>query len=156
MAVERGYPQEEGISKRPWDATIRVEPVAPETDQKRDFSEILYSFTEMKRDFSEILYSFTEMRREMRAMEERIIERIDQRIDELVERGNIETGAGEEEVIILRAISREQAKREVLDLFDEYKNLDHGDIAERLRLDLEQVVEVVGELEKEGKIEEAE
>jgi len=142
MAVERGYPQEEGISKRPWDATIRVEPVAPETDQKRDFSEILYSFTEM--------------RREMRAMEERIIERIDQRIDELVERGNIETGAGEEEVIILRAISREQAKREVLDLFDEYKNLDHGDIAERLRLDLEQVVEVVGELEKEGKIEEAE
>jgi len=142
MAVERGYPQEEGISKRPWDATIRVEPVAPETDQKRDFSEILYSFTEM--------------RREMRAMEERIIERIDHRIDELVERGNIETGVGEEEVIILRAISREQAKREVLDLFDEYKNLDHGDIAERLRLDLEQVVEVVGELEKEGKIEEAE
>jgi len=142
MAVERGYPQEEGISKRPWDATIRVEPVAPETDQKRDFSEILYSFTQM--------------RREMRAMEERIIERIDHRIDELVERGNIETGAGEEEVIILRAISREQAKREVLDLFDEYKNLDHGDIAERLRLDLEQVVEVVGELEKEGKIEEAE
>lgn len=142
MAVEMGYPQEEGISKRPWDATIRVEPVAPETDQKRDFSEILYSFTEM--------------RREMRAMEERIIERIDQRIDELVERGNIETGGGEEEVIILRTLPREQAKKEILDLVEKHDKLYYGDIAEKLRLGLEQVVEIVGELEKEGKIEEAE
>ncbi len=107
------------------------------------------------KDVSRFLNSFLKVvREEMRSMEERMIERIDHRIDELVERGNIEAGEVTEEVIILRSIPKEQAKKEIMDLLDKYNKLDYGEIAEKLRLDLEQVVEIVEELEKEGKIEE--
>ncbi len=89
-------------------------------------------------------------------MEERIIERIDRRIDELVEEGNIEPGGATEKIVILRSIPKEQAKKEIMDLFNKYEKLDYGDIAEKLRLDLEQVVEAVRELKEEGRIEDAE
>ncbi len=139
MAVRIVYPQEEGKDERSQDTTIEVGSVTG-TYQRIDFSQIVYLFAEMVRE-------------EVRAMEARMIERIDRRIDELVERGNLEEGEGE--VIVLRTIPREQAKKEILDLLDKYDKLYYGDIAEQLRLDLEQVVEIVGELEKEGKIEEA-
>jgi Mn-dependent DtxR family transcriptional regulator len=112
---------------------------------------------ERGKEFSEFLDSFVDvLREEIRSMEERIVERIEHRIDELVGRGNSEEGTTAGEVIILRSISREQAKKEILDLFDTYEKLDYGDIAEKLRLDLEQVVEIVGELKKEGEVEVAE
>lgn len=57
-------------------------------------------------------------------------------------------------VIVLRAISQEDAKTEILRLFQENhaEVLDYGIIAERLQLDLQIVVDVCNELEKEGLI----
>lgn len=57
---------------------------------------------------------------------------------------------GSEDVIVLRSISREDAKREILDLLDKSDRLYYYDIAEALSLDLEQVVEIMSELESEG------
>lgn len=54
--------------------------------------------------------------------------------------------------IVLRTISREGAKQEILDLFQQSKPLFYSDIAETLRLDLEMVVEICEELIAEGQI----
>ena len=85
-----------------------------------------------------------------------IIERIDYRINELMDRRNIERGEVTEEVIMLRSISREQAKKEIMELLDKSDKLYYSDIAEALKLDLEQVVAIIEELEAEGKVGEAE
>lgn len=57
-------------------------------------------------------------------------------------------------VILLRAISREDARTEILRLFEENQAeiLDYGIIAERLQMDLQIVVDVCNELEQEGLI----
>ena len=73
-----------------------------------------------------------------------------------MERQNIEREEATEEVIMLRSISREQAKKEIMELLDKSDKLYYGDIAEALKLDLEQVVEIVEELEAEGEVGEAE
>lgn len=52
-----------------------------------------------------------------------MIERIDYRINELIERRNIERGEATEEVIMLRSISREQAKKEIMELLDKSDKL---------------------------------
>lgn len=94
------------------------------------------------------------IREEVRSMEERIMQRI-----ELLEQRIIkskESDANSEEVILLRSLSREQAKEEIMELLDKSDKLYYSDIAEALRLDLEQVVEIVKELEAEGKVGEAE
>ena len=57
---------------------------------------------------------------------------------------------GSEDVIVLRSLTREEAKKEILDLLDKSDKLYYYDIAEALRLDLEQIVELVSELESEG------
>ena len=55
--------------------------------------------------------------------------------------------------VVLRAISRKQAKDEIVQLFREAKRtLFYSDVAEQLNLDLELVVELCNELEKEGAI----
>ena len=60
----------------------------------------------------------------------------------------------EESVIVLRDISKEQAKREVQKLLTSSpKPLDHGEIADKLRLNLKLVAQVSRELIKEGVIE---
>ena len=60
----------------------------------------------------------------------------------------------EESVIVLRDISKEQAKREVQTLLTSNpKPLDHGEIADKLRLNLKLVAQVCMELIKEGVIE---
>lgn len=58
-----------------------------------------------------------------------------------------------EKTIVLREITKEEAKKEIQELFastDEI--LYYSDIAERLRLDLTVVVEICKELIKEGKV----
>lgn len=55
-------------------------------------------------------------------------------------------------VIVLREISREQAKQEIRSLFEGGEVLDYEDIVERLRLDLEDVVALCQELMDEGAI----
>jgi hypothetical protein len=54
---------------------------------------------------------------------------------------------------VLRAISRKQAKDEITQLFrDSAQTLFYSDVAQQLNLDLELVVELCSELEKEGVI----
>jgi hypothetical protein len=55
--------------------------------------------------------------------------------------------------VVLRSLSRDQAKQEILDLFKSTTGpLFYSDIAERLQMDLEQVLEITHELEREGVI----
>ncbi len=56
-------------------------------------------------------------------------------------------------VIVLRTISREDAKQEIKQLFQAGETLYFSDIAARLQLDLQLVVEICQELMEEGEIE---
>lgn len=55
-------------------------------------------------------------------------------------------------VIVLRSVDRDQAKREILELFRSGETLYYSDISERLRIDLVLVVEICQELGEEGEI----
>ena len=57
-----------------------------------------------------------------------------------------------EKVIVLREITKEEAKREITDLFATEETLYYSDISERLRIDLEMVVEICRELQAAGAI----
>jgi hypothetical protein len=58
-----------------------------------------------------------------------------------------------DEVVILRAVTREQAKQEIRELFNSGELLFYSDISKRLRIDLPLVVEICQELLEEGEIE---
>jgi len=75
------------------------------------------------------------------------VERINHRLAELEER------IPEEKVIVLRQLSRGQAKQEIQQLFSSDRTLYYSDIAEELGLDLKLVVEICRELEEAGAIE---
>jgi len=55
-------------------------------------------------------------------------------------------------VIVLREISREQARQEVRQLFTSGQTLYYSDIAEELGLDLELVVDICRELEESREV----
>jgi DNA invertase Pin-like site-specific DNA recombinase len=76
----------------------------------------------------------------------REIEQIKQRLAEL------ERKMPKEKVIVLREISREQAKQEIQQLFSRGRTLYYSDIAEELRLDLQLVVDICRELEENGEV----
>jgi oligoendopeptidase F len=65
----------------------------------------------------------------------------------------IESSLPNEKVVLLREISKEEAKKEIRQLFSEGKTLYYSDIAEHLGLDLQLVVEICNELQKSGEIE---
>ena len=75
------------------------------------------------------------------------VEWIKQRLSELEER------IPEEKVIVLREISREEAKQEIQQLFSSGRTLYYSDIAEELRLDLKLVVDLCLELQVSGEVE---
>lgn len=58
----------------------------------------------------------------------------------------------EEVLSTLRKISRKKAKKEIMELFAKEGGLHYFDIADKLRLDLEFVVDICDELVNEGKI----
>ena len=91
--------------------------------------------------FADFLYLVRE-----NALLQQEIEQIIQRLSELEER------IPEEKVIVLREISREQAKQEIQQLFSDGRTLYYSDIAEELRLDLQLVVDVCRELEEGGEV----
>lgn len=62
------------------------------------------------------------------------------------------SGASPNEVIVLRSVSKEAAKGEILELFQSGEVLFYSDIAARLGLDLSLVVAICQELEQEGAI----
>lgn len=65
---------------------------------------------------------------------------------------DIEERIPEEKVVILREVSKEEAKQEVRTLFAGDRTLYYSDIAEELQLDLRLVVEICHELEEAGEI----
>lgn len=87
---------------------------------------------------------FTEMRR--------AIEKLEARVTELEEEVQNLRVAAQEEVVVLRTVSREQAKMEIRELFQSGETLFYSDIARRLGIDLPLVVEICQELEEEGEI----
>ena len=78
------------------------------------------------------------LRQRIRAVEERL--------------AYIEATIPKERVIILREVSKEEAKKEIRNLFSTGQTLYYSDIAEELRLDLEMVVEICNELQESGEI----
>jgi len=52
--------------------------------------------------------------------------------------------------VVLRTVSGEEAKQEILDLFQSGESLDQAEVAQRLSLDLMLVVDLCDELVKEG------
>lgn len=58
------------------------------------------------------------------------------------------------EIVDLQEISREEAKKQVIDYFIEHKSAWLSEIAEKLRLDIELIIDITNELEKEGKLRE--
>lgn len=87
----------------------------------------------------------TQLRIENYALRERI-RAVEERL------ANIEATIPKERVIILREISKEEAKEEIRNLFSTGRTLYYSDIAEELRLDLEMVVEICNELQESGEI----
>ena len=76
-----------------------------------------------------------------------------QRIESLEERlRKIEDTIPKQKTVILREITREEAKSEIERLFKKGNTLYYSDIAEKLRIDLELVVEICEELFSEGKV----
>ena len=65
---------------------------------------------------------------------------------------NIEASILEERTIVLREISREEAKEEIRNLFSTGRTLYYSDIARDLSLDLEMVVDICNELQKSGEV----
>lgn len=65
----------------------------------------------------------------------------------------LKSATQDEPVIVLRSVTREQAKQEILELFQSGETLFYSDIARRLGLDLPQVVEICEELRDAGEIE---
>ncbi len=61
--------------------------------------------------------------------------------------------AADEEAIELRDIPKEEAKQEILAMFQSGETLFYSDLATKLRLDLPLVVEICQELGQEGEIE---
>lgn len=58
----------------------------------------------------------------------------------------------EEKTIVLREITKEEALNEIRNLFKKEETLYYSEIAEKLRLDLELVVEICNELMEKGEI----
>jgi hypothetical protein len=95
--------------------------------------------------------NFSELVQENRALLAEI-RNLTRALSELISalKGKDEVAGGE--VVILREIPRDQAKKEIVELFNKSGTLYFSDIAENLRLDLELVVQLCEELKKEGKI----
>ncbi len=64
----------------------------------------------------------------------------------------LESRVAEEKVIVLRDITREEAKQEIQQLFSSGRTLYYSDIVQELGISLETVVEICNELEEEKEI----
>ena len=66
---------------------------------------------------------------------------------------SIEASLPSEKIIVLREVTREEAEKDIRNLFSKGEILYYSDIAERLRLDLQLVVEICNELQSKGEVE---
>jgi len=102
-----------------------------------------YSALDLERD-SQII----ELRTQVTKLTEQV-NRLEKILGEMSKRME-STQTSSEDVMVLRSITRDEAKKEILDLLDKSDKLYYYDIAEALRLDLEEVVQIMSELESEG------
>jgi hypothetical protein len=112
------------------------------------FSEIRQSISKvagLSEKFDSFLESYEKQNRELAEFNRALLTEMKKLIGHIV---------GERpRTMVLRAIPREEAKTEILDLFKKAKGaLFYSDVAEQLNLDLELVVELCHELETEGRI----
>ena len=92
---------------------------------------------------------------ERKLLEQRLeaIEMLELRVGALEKRvASLEAVYPEEKIIVLRELSKEEAKREILELFSRQDRLYYSDIAEQLSLDLKLVVDICNELQAAGEI----
>ena len=80
----------------------------------------------------------TVLRDTLRRMEERL--------------SSVEASLPKRKLVILREVSKEEARREIRDLFSTGKTLYYSDIAQELGLELETVVAICNELQEQGEI----
>jgi len=97
-----------------------------------------------KNAMDELIQENVRLRRDINALTEKVSELITLLCEDYANRA--------ENLIVLREIPRDQAKKEIAKLFQKSGSLYYSDIAEQLRLDLELVVDLCSELEKEGQI----
>ena len=88
-------------------------------------------------------YSVREAHIEIHSLKEKVA-KLEREVEAL------KNGGSEGEIIVLRTVTREQAKQEIRDLFQTGETLYYSDVAQRLRIDLPLVVEICQELEDEG------
>jgi len=92
---------------------------------------------------------------ERKLLEKRLeaVDMLEQRVGALEKRvASLEAVSPEEKVIVLRELSKEEAKKEILELFSKQDRLYYSDIAEQLSLDLKLVVDICSELQAAGEI----
>jgi hypothetical protein len=77
----------------------------------------------------------------------RAVKKIEKRL------ASLEASIPVQKTIVLREISKEQAKIEIQDLFSRGDILYYSDIAEKLRIDLSMAVDLCNEMQTEGVIE---
>lgn len=78
---------------------------------------------------------------------------MESRVAALEERvARLEEHSAEVKVIELREVTMDEARAEIVDLFATGETLYYSDIADRLRLDLEMVVEICHKLQEEDVI----
>ncbi len=77
---------------------------------------------------------------------------VESRVAALEERVTRLEEHSEEKVIVLREVTAEEAKAEIVELFATGETLYYSDISERLRIDFDMVVDICRELQQEGSI----
>lgn len=78
---------------------------------------------------------------------------LESRIAALEERvAHLEEHSADMKVIELREVTKDKARAEIIDLFATGETLYYSDISERLRIDLDLVVDICHELQEEGAI----
>ncbi|MBI2850269.1 MAG: hypothetical protein HYX80_04400 [Chloroflexi bacterium] len=95
--------------------------------------------TKAKRGQAQLKTENSFLREQIKAIEKRL--------------ANLETTLPKEKLVILREVSKEEAKKDILQLFSKGNTMYYSDIAEQLRLDLKTVVEICNELQNRGEIE---
>ncbi|MBI4295727.1 MAG: hypothetical protein HY667_01275 [Chloroflexi bacterium] len=115
-------------------------------EKARLLSGIKYTFAEVMPSSSDLLEQENMQLRNENLILRNTLRRIEERLSV------IEASLSVQKVIVLREISREAAKKEIKKLFATGKTLYYSDIAQELRLDLELVVDICNELQKEGDI----
>ena len=99
--------------------------------------------------YETVMQEIAELRLENRRLAKKVVN-LEKRINvlekELPEEDVVDT------VIVLREITRDKAKAEILNLFSTGRTLYYSEIAKKLQLDLEVVVDICNELMNEGEI----